>query len=411
MRKLLAACVAAAFVAPPARSLAVQFVQGQIGPGALYGIWTPSHWNGDLVLYAHGFRNPNCQLAVPTTPGAICFGADSGTPQTVEPVREALLSLGYAFAASSYSETAVALKDGAEQTFQLKDIFSAQVRPPRRTYLYGHSLGGAIVLKLAEQYPQSFDGALAMCGMIGGSPAEFQYAADARATFDAIFPGVAPGGVASVPSNLTFFGDVAPRVLALFDPANPNFAQNFQRAAAWAAIDQVALGFRTPEELVNGVLEFLFVQTLGTPSAFVAAHGIPMDNTRVVYTGPPWVDATIGLAAVNAAAERVTGNPQALAWAEQWYDTTGAISFPVITVHTMCDAAVPLVHEQIYAAKVAARGRSTLLVQRTVSHDPSIDPPDGHCTFKPAEELAAFADLVQWVEHRVRPAGGDATVR
>jgi pimeloyl-ACP methyl ester carboxylesterase len=419
MRKLfVAALVAAACVAAPGRSLALQFTEGKIGPGSIYGIWVPDNWNQDLVLYVHGFRNPNCPLAVPTDPQLLptptCPDPDSGTPPTVPTVRDTLLSFGYAFAASSYSETAFAVKEGIHQTFQLKKIFSHRVGEPRRTYLYGHSMGGAIILNLAEQHPEAFDGALAMCGMIGGSPAEFQYVVDARAMFDAIFPGVAPGDVASVPSHLTFYGDVAPAVLPLFDLANPNVALNVARAAAWASSSQVAFPFATAPELVNGVLELLFFQTLGTPGVVQAARGFPATNADVVYSWAPSTDmtvlSTIDVAAVNSTIQRVTADPQALAWAARWYDTTGAISFPVMTVHTIRDAAVPIAHERLYAEKVAAAGRAQFLVQRTVSHNPRREPPDGHCTFKPAEELAALADLVEWVDTRVRPAGGDATV-
>jgi pimeloyl-ACP methyl ester carboxylesterase len=417
MRKLVVgALVAAAFVAAPSRSLALHHIEGRVGAETLYGIWVPDQWNGDLVLYAHGFRNPNCPLGVPTDrilPTPTCPDPESGTPPTVTTVRDTLLSFGYAFAASSYSKTAFALKEGAIETLQLKRIFSARFGRPSRTYLYGHSMGGAIVLNLAEQHPKAFDGALAMCGMIGGSPAELQYVVDARATFDAIFPGVAPGSVASVPPHLTFYGDVAPAVLALFDPANPDLVLNIGRAAAWASSNQVAFEFATPADLVRGMLELLYYHTLGLPDVIQAAGGFPASNQSVVYSWPPSavpVLSTVDVAAVNSGCQRVGADPLALAWATQWYDTTGAISFPVMTVHTIRDAAVPIAHERLYADKVAAAGRSQLLVQRTVSHDPRAEPPDGHCSFKPAEELAALADLLEWVDTGIRPAGGDATV-
>jgi pimeloyl-ACP methyl ester carboxylesterase len=416
MRKLLiTAVVAVAFAATPARSRALCHVEGKASHGALYGIWVPENWNGDLVLYAHGFRNPNCPLAVPTDPQllptATCPDPESGTMPTVKTVRDTLLSYGYAFAASSYSQTGFALKQGVRETLQLEKIFSKRFGRPRRTYLYGHSMGSAIALNIAEQHPEAFDGALAMCGMIGGSPAEFQYIIDARATFDALFPGVVPGSVASVPPHLTFYGDVAPAVLALFDPANPDLVPNFGRAATWASSDQVAFPFATAAELVNGMLEALYLQTLGLPGLVAQARGFPATNQSVAYSWSPSAVSlfSVDVAAVNSAVKRVTGDPQALAWATQWYDTTGAISFPVLTVHTIRDAAVPIAHEQIYADKVAAAGRSRLLVQRTVSHDPRTEPPDGHCTFKVEEELASLADLLQWVDSGIRPAGGDAT--
>ncbi|MFL5274058.1 MAG: serine aminopeptidase domain-containing protein [Anaeromyxobacteraceae bacterium] len=408
--------VAAALAAAPGRSLALHQVEGRVGAKTLYGIWVPDRWNGDLVLYAHGFRNPNCPLAVPTdpvVPTATCPDPQSGTPPQVAAVRDTLLSFGYAFAASSYSETGFALKEGVKATLQLGKIFSRRFGTPSRTYLYGHSMGGAIVLKLAEQHPKAFDGALVMCGMIGGSPAELQYVVDARATFDAFFPGVAPGNVKSVPPQLTFYGDVLPAVLPLFDPENPDFFLNFAKAAAWASSDQVAFPFASFPELVQGILELLYNQTLATPGVVEAAGGFPASNEQVAYS---WSDPdalSVDVSSVDGSVKRVRADPLALTWAEDWYDTTGAISFPVMTVHTIRDAAVPMLHERLYAKKVAAAGRSHLLVQRTVSHAPKGDPsppPDGHCTFKPAEELAALADLLGWVATGTRPAGGDATV-
>jgi pimeloyl-ACP methyl ester carboxylesterase len=416
MRKLVIGLViAVASIAAPGRPLALQHIEGRAGAHARYGIWVPDHWNGDLVLYAHGFRNPNCPLAVPTDPvlpTPTCPDPESGTPPAVTAVRDTLLSFGYAFAASSYSNTGFAVKEGVIATLELKGIFSRRVGRPSRTYLYGHSMGGAIVLNLAEQHPRAFDGALVMCGMIGGSPAELQYVVDARATFDAFFPGVAPGNVASVPPHLTFYGDVAPAVLALFDPANPGFLLNFGRAFAWASSDQVAFPFATAPELVQGILELLYDQTLATPGVIKAAGGFPGTNQGVVYSwSPAAVDVlSVDAAAVNSAVQRVSADPLALVWAKDWYDTTGKISFPVLTMHTIRDAAVPMVHERLYARKVAAAGRSQLLVQRTVNHDPRAEPPDGHCSFKPTEELTALADLLGWVGTGIRPAGGDATV-
>lgn len=414
---LLAAGLAATFALAPAGARAEAFdtptSSGAIGPGTVYGIWVPSNWNGDLVLYAHGFRNPNCPLAVPTTPESYCAplpgmpATDSGTPQAVRPMRDALLGLGYAFAASSYSDTALALKEGAQQTFQLKGIFASRFGQPRRTWLYGHSMGGAIVVKLAEQHPGAFDGALAACGMIDGSPTQIQYVIDGRATFDAIFPGVVPGGVARVPDGLTFYGDVAPRVLALFDARNPQAPANFAKAMAWAKLDQVGFPFTSPAELVKGILEFLYFQTLGTPKLLADAHGVPGDNTGVLYTGSPIVGMLgVDLAQVNATAERVASDPQGVQFGAHYYEASGALGIPVLTLHTVRDAAVPMVHERRFAERTAAAGRSGLLVQRTVAHAT----PDGHCTFKVEEELAAFSDLVSWVETGAPPSGGDATV-
>jgi hypothetical protein len=49
---------------------------------------------------------------------------------------------------------------------------------------------------------------------------------------------------------------------------------------------------------------------------------------------------------------------------------------------------------------VAARGNSDLVVQRAIRGV-------GHCDFSTTEYETAFADLVNWVENGVRPAGDD----
>jgi pimeloyl-ACP methyl ester carboxylesterase len=401
-RRLLASFAVLALAALDARAVDPT-VTGTTGPGSLYAIWMPGAWNGELVLYAHGFRNPRCPLGVPTTPGSVCQvppsrPGDSGTPAPASAVRDHLLAQGYAFAASSYSETGFALKDGVLRTHQLGGLFAARFGPPRRTWLYGHSMGGAIVVKLAEQHPAAYAGVLASCGMVAGSPAQFEYVGDARAVLDVFFPGLVRGGVASVPADLDYFAEVVPAVMALFDPiANPAAPASFARAAAWASVDQVGFAWTSPADLVGGILELLYFQIHGTPGALERAHGTPFDNSATVYTrgGEP-------LAEVNLAVERVRGDPQAMRYAEGWYEPDGGLGVPLLAIHTTRDAAVPPWHDADYAALAGLSGAT--VVTRTVNRF-------GHCAFAPEEEIAAFHALVEWVEAGTVPAGGDATPR
>lgn len=75
-----------------------QIVDGQTGPRSLYGCTCPVFWNGKVVVYAHSAVAPFLPVANPPEVDAIAglFGAQ-----------------GYAVAASSYSETGGAVKDGA----------------------------------------------------------------------------------------------------------------------------------------------------------------------------------------------------------------------------------------------------------------------------------------------------------
>ena len=66
----------------------------------------------------------------------------------------------------------------------------------------------------------------------------------------------------------------------------------------------------------------------------------------------------------------------------------GTPSIPVLTLHDLGDLFVPFSMEQVYANRVAAAGRSDLLVQRAIRGV-------GHCDFTPAELVRGFTDLVR----------------
>ena len=124
-------------------------------------------------------------------PGA-AGGAAVGAGQ-LHLVRDALLARGFAVASSSFSGNGFMLKDAAQRTHQLTGLFTARFSRPRRVLLAGHSLGSMAALQLAETYPDQYDGALVMCGFVGGTTREIEYMATARLVYDYLFPGVIPG--------------------------------------------------------------------------------------------------------------------------------------------------------------------------------------------------------------------------
>ena len=118
--------------------------------GAGYRIEVPKNWNGELVLYCHGYRGYVPELTV-TNPS----------------IRRYLVTNGYAWAASSYRTNGYDAKAGVMDTHALAKFFNGLVGKPKRTYIIGHSMGGHITGVAIEQYPKSFDGALPMCGVMG----------------------------------------------------------------------------------------------------------------------------------------------------------------------------------------------------------------------------------------------------
>jgi len=99
---------------------------------AQYALFLPYRWNGDLVVYAHGFIDPAVKtVALPDTAPV------DVAPWVVE-LRERLLQAGYAVAYSSYSQNGWAVNDGAQRTRELRPLFSWYFHVPDRTYVAMH---------------------------------------------------------------------------------------------------------------------------------------------------------------------------------------------------------------------------------------------------------------------------------
>jgi len=106
---------ASARVGRTASSEGTRHVEGGAGPGALYALDVPENWNGDLVVYAHGYTEES--------------GAPVALPN-IAYLRDPLLRRGFAFATSSFSTNGYALKEGFLQTHQLGGLFATKFGPP-----------------------------------------------------------------------------------------------------------------------------------------------------------------------------------------------------------------------------------------------------------------------------------------
>src|SRR3989441_9357359 len=119
-------------------ALAIDEATGVIN-GAAYAMFVPPAWNGRLILYAHGFVDPDAPIALPDA-------APADVAPWVVQLRETLLGAGYAVAYSSYAENGWAVKDGAARTHELRDLFSSRFGAPTHVYVMGRSLGGLITV-------------------------------------------------------------------------------------------------------------------------------------------------------------------------------------------------------------------------------------------------------------------------
>src|SRR5436190_7933965 len=158
MRKRWVAFLAVAmlFGGSPGAAAAAPTVTTETGviDGAAFTIEIPDNWNGTLVLYSHGY----------VIPGSPNPARDAGDPLT----GAHLLAEGYALAGSSYSTTGWAIKEALHDQIALLDHFNTAHGTPNRTIAWGHSLGGMVTTGLIERFPDRFDAALPMCGVVAG---------------------------------------------------------------------------------------------------------------------------------------------------------------------------------------------------------------------------------------------------
>jgi pimeloyl-ACP methyl ester carboxylesterase len=345
-----------------------QEVEGATGPGSLYKLFYPAVWNGDLVIYSHGYVAPGEPIALPE----------------VDPLPGILTGFGYGVAYSSFSENGYAIKDAVQRTRQLRGIFASRFGMPNRTYLAGHSEGAIIALMLAEKNPKLFDGALPMCGLVGGGPLQVEYLLNLRVLFDYFYPGVIPGTVFEIPQWLDFDAHVVPAVTLAI-------STNLAPAIEMAGVDQLEIQYVSIPELIGSILSGLYYNIVGTEDLLGRTHGrIMVGNMNTVYLGSLDDDA------LNAGVQRYEATPDAANYLERWYQPSGKLAIPVVTLHTTRDGAVPFFHEAAYAGLVSAAGRSDMLLQLPVDAF-------GHCNFSDLDHLNAFLALKTWVETGLKP--------
>jgi hypothetical protein len=350
--------------------------------GAGYRIEVPANWNGSLVMWAHGYRGTGLELTVDD-----------------HPLRPFLLANGYAWAASSYSRNAYDPAQGAKDTHALAQFFNGKFGRPIRTYITGASMGGHVTGIVAEQWPQSYAGAMPICGVLGDYELfdyffDFNVSAQTLSGVNQQFPYGADYLTATVPATKAGLGPAFPFAL------NAN-GQNFKSLVQLRSGGVRPL-FEQGWMFWNAVAgDFLFGLGVGD-GTLPRQPGVGVQNSDVVYQFD--TNQALGAAetAFNASVQRVTADPQArhVNGISNVAPTNGNLKIPMLTLHTLGDLFVPFHMEQEYARRVAANDASHLLVQRATRDY-------GHCAFTGPELVTTFVDLVRWVEAGVKPAGDD----
>jgi pimeloyl-ACP methyl ester carboxylesterase len=401
---VLVALVAATVfsIVPGAKADDIRTLSGTLPDGATWKAEVPASWNGTLLLYSHGYRFPGNNPA-----------QDVGDPVT----GAFLLAHGFALAGSSYAHTGWALQEGVPDQLAVLDEFNQQVGQPKTTIAWGHSLGGIMTAGLVQAAPERFDGALPMCGVLAGGVGTWNVALDGLFAFKVLLGSDALQIVRI--SNPTANFQLAQQTLQTAQ-ATP---QGRARLALVAALTD-SPGWTDPTKPEPAKDDFATrlanqinsIATLGLPFGFFAraelearAGGNVSWNTGVDYreqlafsidrpeVAALYKDAGLSLSAdlrtLNGA-ERISADPAAVDYLTQHVSFNGNLGgVPVLSIHTTNDPLVDVEQERAYASAVRRAGDAGLLRQAFVNRA-------GHCTFTPAEQIAALQTLLDRVQHR-----------
>lgn len=404
--------VAAVFAAGSSSAWAQAGVTAKTGAlpdGATYLIEVPANWNGTLFLYSHGYVPPGSPN--PAQDAAI---SDPAT-------RFFMLASGFALAGSSYATTGWAIQQALPDQIALLDIFAKSVSAPKRTIAWGHSLGGMITAGLIQRYPNRFDAALPMCGVLSGGVATWNTALDSAFAFKTL---LAPGSGLEVVNIANPLANIqlAEKMLVAAQATQ----QGRARLALVSALGDGPGWFEplSPEPAATDFVgqemnQFLWDQQVDFPFVFAfraeleaRAHGNPSWNTGVDYrrqlehsSDAAEVQALYEQAGLNLEADlgtlneaaRINANPPSVEYLERNIIYNGEIHIPVLTLHTTGDGLVVVQNESAYRQVVNEEGNGRFLRRTFVSRA-------GHCAFTPAETIAAVKTLLdrldtgQWHE-------------
>lgn len=359
--------------------------------GAGYRIELPEQWNGELVLWAHGFRGLN----------------DEGTSYSDQltfddiPARDVIIGQGYGWATSTYRVNGYVPGVGVDDLLRVKDRVAEVARPPSRTFIAGGSMGGATAQLMAQEFPEEIAAALAFCPAMGNIwVVDYLVAWHALAHF---LIGEAPQrlDVAGMIEWSSSLGTVDDAGLQL-TPAGEQFAaliKEFTGGERWGFAEglrqQWYVSFALGAVLWPDIVE---AGPIAAGSVFAVPDSQPPADTRHhVYTAAP--DAGIDLERLNAEVIRASSS------AERRNDPgiglpSGQLTVPMLTMTTTGDLFTPIHLTRDYQKLLNETGSAAKLVIQPVRRA-------GHCSFSERESLSAFTAIVAWLGFGLAPAGDD----
>lgn len=370
---------------PPALGGVADCQAARDSKGAIVLVAMPQAWNRRLLVHAHG-------------------GPRLGEPQLSDAQEDlarhaVLVRAGYAWVGSTYRRGGYGVRMAAADVERSRRLFLRHFPRPQRILLHGQSWGGNVAAKLAELHALDargrarYDAVLTTNGVLTGGTRAYGFRADLRVVWQHYCHNHPAPDEPQYPlwqglpraSTMTR-AELMQRIEQCTGWSLAPTARSARQAAALHAILAVT-GIAEPQlpsHLAWATFHFrdLVHKRLGGRN--------PFDNRKTRYQG------SADDAALNAAVERFSADPAALAQLAYDADLSGLIVLPTLNVHASNDPVVSPRALSVYAATVRHAGRAHLLAQ--VKSDES-----EHSRLADATYLTALLAIESWLDTGVRP--------
>jgi hypothetical protein len=398
---------------------------GTLG-GARYQIRLPASWNGTLLLYSHAYRP-----ADPWPKGVAVSPHAAGTVAPTPVLADRLLELGYALAGSDWSSDGYAPKEGITAGAELYEYFRKNIAPPKRTYVWGESIGANVSEVLAERYDW-VSGAAPMCGFLAGANPNFDLWLDLSFAIKVLLdPSVKIGGYTSYADALAAWKKMGaaskaaisggPKQIArlLLVSALANQIQKSRRADATSNVQsRVQAGIDLINDFLAGgtLARYELEQRVGgQPSTNVetnyAARVSAQERNEINVYSPGSVDKDL---AILKKARKIVADPGARSAAGRLDDPSGKLRVPTVTLHTAADSVAVVQNESAFSHRALRTNQRSGDLMQVFTVPPAtygIAPYGvGHCNFTTDEQLGVLTNLDRWVRSGDRPPSLDLQV-
>lgn len=378
--------------------------EGILPDGTKYLMQVPAGWNGTLLLYSYGPPRP---------PDAPAW--DAG-----QPIIAALLARGYALAGCGTTRF-WPLEQNLPNQVAVIDIFERSVAHARRTIAWGQSIGGLMTAALVQYAPERLDGALVLCGTLGGGIGTHNQHLDCTFVFKTLLAPDAPLDlvrIADPPANFQLAHSILEaaqatpegRARLALAAAMANIPGWFDPAEAEPAAEDVAARQFNQYRWFKGIDWHVFLEAHavlerrgGGNMAWntdvdyraLLAQSINREQVEALYRHAG-LDLDIDLDTL-AHAPRIAPDPDAVAYFERYIVFNGKLGgVPVLTLHSIGDGLVPVNHMSSYRDVVHWAGEAEFLRQLYIGRA-------GHCFFTTAEVLTALDRLTERIDRGIWP--------